>query len=70
MSQRLGAAPRYFDAADLPPLKTTASGQAALGQLRDWQRELAQEARTAEHPYNPGLMMEALVSRASRALQV
>jgi DNA polymerase-3 subunit delta' len=70
MSQRLGAAPRYFDAADLPPFKTSASVQAALGPLRDWQRELAQEARTAEHPYNPGLMMEALVSRASRALQV
>jgi DNA polymerase III subunit delta' len=69
MTQRLGAAPRYFDAADLPPLKAAASGQAALGPLRDWQRELAQEARTAEHPYNPGLMMEALVSRASRALQ-
>lgn len=69
MSQRLGAAPRYFDVADLPPFKATALGQAALGPLRDWQRELAQEARTAEHPYNPGLMMEALVSRASRALQ-
>ncbi|QBK06557.1 DNA polymerase III subunit delta' [Hylemonella gracilis] len=69
MSQRVGAAPRYFDAADLPPLKATAAGQAAFGPLRDWQRELAQEARTAEHPYNPGLMMEALVSRASRVLQ-
>lgn len=69
MSQRVGAAPRYFDPADLPPLKTSASGDAVLGRLRDWQRELVQEARTAEHPYNQGLMMEALVSRANRALQ-
>jgi DNA polymerase-3 subunit delta' len=70
MSQRLGAAPRYFDAADLPSTQAASSDSAVLGRLRDWQRELAQEARTAEHPYNPGLMMEALVSRASRALQV
>lgn len=69
MGQRVGAAPRYFDAADLQPLKDSASSGAALGRLRDWQRELMQEARTAEHPYNQGLMMEALVSRASSALR-
>jgi DNA polymerase-3 subunit delta' len=74
MRQRVGAAPRYFDAADLPPASAASrSGSGgeprALGRLRVWQRELLQEARSAEHPYNPGLMMEALVSRASRALQ-
>ncbi|MFO6419395.1 DNA polymerase III subunit delta' [Hylemonella sp. W303a] len=70
MGQRVGAAPRYFDAADLPPLKGAASAGNALGRLRDWQRELVQEARSAEHPYNQGLMMESLVSRASSALRV
>ena len=30
--------------------------------------ELAITSRTVEHPYNPGLMLEALVSRASLAL--
>ncbi|WP_039851830.1 DNA polymerase [Hylemonella gracilis] len=69
MGQRVGAAPRYFDAADLPPVKDSASSGAALGRLRDWQRELVQEARTSEHPYNQGLMMEALVSRASSTLR-
>jgi DNA polymerase-3 subunit delta' len=36
--------------------------------LSSWSKELATTARTAEHPYNPGLMLEALVSRARLAL--
>lgn len=56
-----GATPRYFDAGDLPP-------PPALPVLSDWQRELGQESRSAEHPFNTGLMIEALVSRAQTAL--
>jgi DNA polymerase III subunit delta' len=56
-----GAAPRFFDAKDLPP----APPVAVLGQ---WSRELARTARTVEHPYNPGLLTEALVSQARIAL--
>ncbi len=62
MSQSVGAEPSYFEVADLP------SRHAALDRLKDWQHELLQQIRTVEHPYNQGLMMEALVSRASRAL--
>ncbi len=58
-----GAAPRYFDAADLPTAP-------ALPALCAWQKELAQAARTAEHPFNSGLMLEALVSRAQTALNL
>jgi DNA polymerase-3 subunit delta' len=56
-----GAQPRYFDAPDLP-------APPALPALGAWQRELVREARTAEHPFNTGLMLEALVSRAQTAL--
>ena len=36
--------------------------------LANWAKELATTARTVEHPYNPGLMLEALTSRAKIAL--
>lgn len=57
-----GASPRYFSAGDLPakPL--------SMPLLADWSRELVQAARTAEHPFNAGLMMEALASRARSVL--
>jgi len=58
-----GASPRYFDATDLPAAP-------ALPALCAWQKELAQAALTAEHPYNSGLMLEALVSRAQTALNL
>lgn len=56
-----GAQPRYFEPSDLPPAP-------ALPALCAWQKELAQASRTAEHPYNSGLMLEALVSRAQTVL--
>lgn len=56
-----GAGPRFFEAADLPRMPS-------LKALSDWGRELQREARTAEHPFNAGLMLEALVSRARAAL--
>jgi hypothetical protein len=61
MARAAGAPPRFFEPADLPP----AGSLAALG---EWSRELLRTARTAEHPFNTGLMLEALVSRARRAL--
>ncbi|MRT19266.1 DNA polymerase III subunit delta' [Comamonas sp. CAH-2] len=56
-----GAAPRYFAAQDLP-----APPSAMI--LARWAKSLAQEARTAEHPFNAGLMTEALVAQARTVL--
>lgn len=56
-----GAQPRFFEAADLP-------SAVSLGSLTAWGRQLALSSRTAEHPFNTGLMLEALVSQAQRAL--
>jgi DNA polymerase-3 subunit delta' len=64
LARQSGAAPRYFDAADLP---ASPAGQ-ALGALTDWARSLRQTARTVEHPFNAGLMLESLVSQARQAL--
>ncbi|MCZ8258136.1 MAG: DNA polymerase III subunit delta' [Polaromonas sp.] len=64
LAVRMGAAPRFFSAGDLPAGK--AGG--GLYALASWAKELATTARTVEHPYNPGLMLESLVSRARLAL--
>jgi DNA polymerase-3 subunit delta' len=56
-----GAQPRFFERADLP-------AAAPMGVLGNWSRELARTARTVEHPFNAGLMLEALVSQARSAL--
>ncbi|MDB5871525.1 MAG: holB [Ramlibacter sp.] len=61
MAVRAGAAPRFFRAADLPPA-------ASYTALSGWSRELSRTARTVEHPFNAGLMLEALVSQARSAL--
>ncbi len=61
MAMQAGAAPRFFAVADLPPAVPVAA-------LSDWWRELADTVRTVEHPFNAGLMLEALVSRAHNAL--
>lgn len=61
MVRGVGASPRYFADTDLP-------ASPALTRLKDWQQELVREGRSAEHPYNSGLMLEALVSRAQSAL--
>lgn len=70
---RVGAAPRFFTASDLPqpvPGKRTGAqtGPGGSYALAAWSRELTLIARTVEHPYNPGLMLEALASRAKTAL--
>lgn len=56
-----GAKPRFFLAADLP----TPASHVALSQ---WGRDLAQAMKTMEHPFNPGLMQEALLSQAITVL--
>jgi DNA polymerase-3 subunit delta' len=56
-----GASPRFFEGGDLP-----AAG--SLAALAAWWRSLAETARTAEHPFNAGLMLEDLVARARTAL--
>lgn len=61
MAVATGAPPRFFEASDLP-------AGASLATLSEWARELMRAARTAEHPFNAGLMIEALVSRARTAL--
>ncbi len=56
-----GAAPRFFEADDLP-------APSPLSALSQWSRDLMQSAKTVEHPYQAGLLIEAWVSRAQRAL--
>ena len=36
--------------------------------LTDWFKRLMQSARTAEHPFNAGLMLEALTADAHQTL--
>ena len=57
-----GAEPRFFMASQLPVC------QASPMTLSDWFKRLMQSARTAEHPFNPGLMLEALANDAQQAL--
>ncbi len=62
MARESGAAPRFFEAADLPKL-----GQGAP--LAAWSAELQASARAVEHPVQAGLQLEAWVSRACRVLR-
>lgn len=57
------ATPRYFTAQDLP------ARPPSLRVLARWAKSLAQEARTATHPFNAGLMTEALTAQASAVLR-
>lgn len=61
LARQSGAAPRFFDVAELPQASSLAA-------LSAWAQELAAASRTAEHPFNSGLMLEDLVSRARIAL--
>ncbi len=58
---KTGAAPRFFAATDL-------TGGGTVASLTGWAQALAVTKRTVEHPFNVGLMMEALVSQAQIAL--
>jgi len=61
LAVKTGAAPRFFEASDLIP-------GGSLRALTAWSKALAATSRTVEHPFNPGLMQEALVSQAQNAL--
>jgi DNA polymerase-3 subunit delta' len=61
LAAQTGASPRFFATEDLPSGATAAA-------LTGWWRELARTARTVEHPFNPGLLLESLVSQARAAL--
>ena len=54
----VGAAPRYLPAASVP-------AGADLTRLNAWQRSLLRVARHDEHPWNAGLLVEALVTEAA-----
>lgn len=56
--------PRFFDIAELQPLVKSVSWQS----LSDWAKSLGKSRRTVEHPFNIGLMQEALISQACIAL--
>jgi len=62
LAQRTGGEPRFFLPADLPDTGTVNS-------LTQWSKDLMDAARTSEHPYNAGLMFEALVAGAQTALR-
>ncbi len=62
LATRAGAHARFFATEDLPNGGTVQS-------LTQWSKDLMQSARTAEHPFNAGLMLEALVARAQTALR-
>lgn len=61
MATGSGAAPRFFEAVDLPAVPPKVV-------LARWSKSLANAAKTAEHPFNAGLMLEALVSEARSTL--
>ena len=61
LARKLGAEPRFFDASDLPLV-------GSLDSLTAWSRSLMTARRHAEHPFNQGLMLEALASQARQAL--
>jgi DNA polymerase-3 subunit delta' len=61
LAVKAGAQPRFFAADNLPT-------GGSLSSLSAWSKALAATARTVEHPFNGGLMLEALVSQAQIAL--
>lgn len=60
--RQAGAVPRFFKPEVLPPSK------ASLLTLTAWYKRLSTAARTSEHPFNAGLMLEALTSEARLAI--
>ncbi len=61
LAVKAGAQPRFFTTADLPKSGSWQS-------LTVWAKSLGDTRRTVEHPFNLGLMQEALVSQAQLAL--
>lgn len=61
MAMAGGASPRYFPAGSV-------KADASLEVLADWSTELGRVARHDEHPWNEGLMLDALLAAGARAL--
>ena len=61
MSLAAGGSPRFFPADALPP-------KVALDGLAAWARRLGAVARHDQHPWNEGLLIEALVAQGREAL--
>jgi DNA polymerase-3 subunit delta' len=61
MARAAGGAPRYFDAAALPPA-------VPMAPLAAWSKSLARLAQNDEHPWQAALLADALVIEAQRAL--
>ena len=53
---------RFFNEADLPKLKVSSA------KLTAWFKRLSQAAKTSEHPFNAGLMLEALCTEAREVM--
>jgi DNA polymerase-3 subunit delta' len=62
MALNAGAQPRFFEAMALPVKRPS------MAALTAWAGTLRDSQRTVEHPFNPGLMLEALVSQAQNTL--
>ncbi len=62
MAAKSGATPRFFKSSDLPTAMPSYTALAA------WHKTLSATARTVEHPFNAGLMLEALVSGAQQVM--
>ncbi|MBM3386577.1 MAG: DNA polymerase III subunit delta', partial [Betaproteobacteria bacterium] len=60
--RQTGAEPRFFMASQLPACT------ASVMSLSGWFKRLMQSARSAEHPFNAGLMLEALANDAQQVL--
>jgi DNA polymerase III subunit delta' len=58
MMQQTQSPFRFFNETDVPKLKLSSS------KLSAWFKRLAQAAKTSEHPFNAGLMLEALCTEA------
>ncbi len=61
MAIHSGSNSRFFDSTALPAAGT-------LNALSRWAKALSASAQTVEHPFNAGLMIEALVSQAQIAI--
>jgi DNA polymerase-3 subunit delta' len=60
-ARQLNAAARFFELEDL-------GSAVPLDVLTQWNQDLSQTLKTVEHPFNAGLMLEALVNQAKTAL--
>ena len=65
----VGAEPRFFATQSLPaPAPAKPGAKPTPSVLENWGRSLAATRRVVEHPFNAGLMQEALVAEAKTAI--